>query len=58
MQTNFKKPIEPKGYVTVRMPDRLRSEIQKVADQERRSLSSPINFMLERLLVSQENKKS
>ena len=36
MQTNFKKPIEPKGYVTVRMPDRLRSEIQKVADQERR----------------------
>jgi hypothetical protein len=52
----LKKPPEPKGYVTTRMPHKLRQEIQSIADTNRRSLSSQIIFMLEQQIELQESK--
>jgi len=44
----FNTTPKPKtGYVTTRMPDTLRESIQEVANENRRSLSSQIVFMLE-----------
>ncbi len=50
MKTTIKFTKQPKpktGYVTTRMPDSLRMSIQEIADENRRSLSSQIVFMLE-----------
>ena len=52
----LKKPPEPKGYVTTRMPHKLRQDIQSIADTNRRSLSSQIIFMLEQQIELQESK--
>jgi hypothetical protein len=52
----LKKPLEPKGYVTTRMPHKLRQEIQSIADTNRRSLSSQIIFMLEQQIELLKNK--
>jgi len=58
-QIKFNKPPRQKtGYVTTRMPDKLRELIQEVADKERRSLSSQIVFMLEQQTEQHSNNNS
>ncbi len=52
----LKKPLEPKGYVTTRMPHKLRQEIQSIADTNRLSLSSQIILMLEQQIELLTNK--